>query len=63
MNDTTNRDVQVETAVNALQEAALLTGYLRRCLTDNMTDLGKLDAAIERAAAALRPGRDEKGGA
>ncbi len=57
------RDERVEAAVNAMQEAALLTGYLRRTLTDNLTDLGKLHAAIARAAAALRPGHDEKGGA
>jgi hypothetical protein len=54
------RDERAEAAVNALQEAALLSGYLRRLMTDQLSELGKLHAALEKARAALQAG---KGGA
>lgn len=50
--DTRNRPA--ETAVNALQEATLLTGALRRTRLADLDDLAKLKAALDRAIAALR---------
>jgi hypothetical protein len=47
------RDERIETAVNALQEAALLSGYLRRLMTDQLSELAKLHQALEKTRAAL----------
>lgn len=52
------RNVRQESAVNALQEATLLAGYLRRTMDANLTDLTKLHAALERARMALLDGKD-----
>jgi len=52
------RDERNEEAVNALQAAVLLASELRVTLHDDLTTLGKLHAALQRAVAALR----EKGG-
>lgn len=54
------RDERNEEAVNALQSAVLLAGELRLTLHDDLTTLGKLHAALQRAVAALQR---EKGGA
>jgi hypothetical protein len=54
------RDERAEAAVNALQEAALLSGHMRRTMSEQLSDLGKLHAALEKARAALQAG---KGGA
>ena len=55
-----SRDERTEAAANALQTAALLSGHLRRTMTEHLADLGKLHAALEKARAALQAG---KGGA
>jgi len=52
------RDERNEQAVNALQSAVLLAAELRVTLHEDLTTLGKLHAALQRAVAALR----EKGG-
>lgn len=52
MND--DRHLPTEKAVNALQEATLLTGHLRTTRLADLDDLTKLKAALERAITALR---------
>lgn len=47
-----HRSPATEAAVNALQEAVLLTDHLRH---DHIDDFAKLKAALERAIAALQP--------
>lgn len=56
----TTRDERTEAAANALQTAALLSGHLRRTITENLADLGKLHAALETARAALQAGKGGK---
>ena len=52
-----------ETCLNNLQEATLLVGYLKRTRDADVADLVKLHGALQRAVAALRDLRREKGGA
>jgi hypothetical protein len=54
------RDERIEAAVNALQTAILHAGHLQLTLHEDVTELGKLYAALQRAVAALQR---EKGGA
>jgi hypothetical protein len=44
----------LDAAIGALQEAALLVGYLRRSVTSDLEDLGKVMSALSRASDAIR---------